>query len=208
MSDFLRDLSNQKTQKTKSTLSRYCKRLLLIVLYSTICINVVGLRSDLDEVKRDLHFWLESGIIAFLTINAVVLSTKLSMYGKEKEIKLKTIQFLVFSWVALNAILFSINSSFYSMSMNQVFNKCFVEAFLISFVPAFGIVIYHIKNRILYPKWLGLSTFLLSAMSSGIFLQMSCASTNPWHNLGSHVFPILIISSIGGFLFRFLSKKK
>lgn len=208
MSDFLKDLSSQKTQKPKAIIGRYIKRLLLVILYSSICINVTGIRSDFYEVQKDFCFWLEFGIIVFLTLNAIVLSTKLSMYGKEKEIKVRTVQLLVLSWVGLNAVLFSINASFYPSSIKQILNKCFLEAFLISFLPAISIVFYYIKKKVLYPKWFGLSTFLLSAMSSGIFLQMSCPSTDLWHNLGSHILPVLLISSLGGFIFSLLSRKR
>jgi len=207
MSDFLRDLANQKTQKSKSMALRYLQRALLILLYSTICINVAGIRSDFEVVQKDFCFWLELGIIMTLTINAVVLSTKLSMYGREKEIRTRTILLLVLSWVGFNVALFSINASFYPVSIKQILNKCFLEAFLISFIPAFAIVLYYVKKKILYPKWLGLSTFLLSAMSSGIFLQMSCPSTDPWHNLGSHILPVLTISTVGGFIFSKIAKK-
>ncbi len=208
MSDFLRDLSNQKTQKATSLISRYLKRILLVVLYSTICINVTGLRDDFAEIQKDFSFWLEFGIILTLTLNAVILSTKLSMYGKEKEIKVKTIQLLAISWIGLNVALFFVNSSFYTLSIKQILNKCFLKAFIISFIPALIVVTYYTKKKILYPKWLGLSTFLLSAMSSGIFLQMSCPSRDPWHNLGSHILPVLLISSFGGFLFSYYAKKR
>jgi hypothetical protein len=208
MSEFIKDLSLEDKRKQKPLFVRYLKRIFLILLYSSICISVAGLRKDFDTVIKDNNFLLEFGLILLLTINSIVLSIKLSTYGQEKSINTSKIILLILSWIGLNSALLLNNSKFYFNSIFDMFNNCFIHAFIISFVPAIILTIYYYKKGILYPKWLGLSTFLLSAMSSAVFLQLSCPSNNPWHNLGSHTFPVLIISLIGMFIFWILGKAK
>lgn len=208
MSEFIKDLSLKDKKKRKPLLLRYLKRIFLVLLYSSICISVAGVRKDFDTVINDNNFLLEFGLILLLTINSIVLSIKLSTFGQEKSLNTNKIFLLIMTWIGLNSFLLFNNSNFYFKSILEIFNNCFIHAFMISFIPAIVMTIYYYKKGILYPKWLGVSTFLLSAMSSAVFLQMSCPSNNPWHNLGSHTFPVLIISLIGMIIFRILAKAK
>lgn len=208
MNEFIKDLSLEDKVEREPLILRYLKRIFLVLIYSSICISLAGVRSDFDFAMKDNNFLLEFGLILLLTINSIVLSIKLSTFGQEQNLKLSKVSLLMLSWVSLNAVLLFSNPNFYFHSFLEIFNSCFVYAFIISLIPALALVFCYYKKHILYPKWLGLSAFLLSAMSSAVFLHMSCPSNNPWHNLGSHTFPVLIISAIGMIIFGFLAKVK
>ena len=208
MSNYLEDISKKIAKKPHSIKYRVFRIIFLILLYSSICISVAGLRNDIVHVMQTLSFWLEFALILLTLLFGVILSVKLMTPGQEKESSSFKLKASIATWIALNIFLTIKNPSFYPESLMSIFNQCFAEVFFISFLPALLFSIYNVKRGIFYPKWLGLSIFLLSAMASGIFLQMSCPSDNSFHSLGSHILPVIIVAFLGGFIFKYLLRKK
>ena len=211
MSNYLEDISEKiakKPHSIKFRVFRVFRALFLIVLYSSICISIVGLRNDIANVMHTLSFWLEFTLILLILLFTVILSVKLMTPGQEKESSSFKVKVTITAWIVLNTFLTIKNPSFYPEGLMSVFNQCFAEVFFISFLPALLFSVYNVKKGIFYPKWLGVSVFLLSAMASGLFLQMSCPSDNSFHSLSSHIFPIVTLAFLGGFIFKYLLKKK
>lgn len=208
MSNYLEEISRKSSKKPHSIKFRVFRALFLILLYSTICIAVVGLREDILNVMQSLSFWLEFTLILLTLIFAVILSVMLATPGQERRVSGLKLKITIASWVGLNIILTIKNPNFYPDSFMVIFNQCFLEVFIISFIPSLLFTVYNVKKGVFYPKWLGLNLFLLSAMASGIFLQMSCPSENSFHSLGSHIFPIIIVAFLGAYIFKYLLKKK